>query len=86
MRADAQINNLGDYYVGNRIEVHIPDGQYDGIIIPEGYIIKQFGLSQVNLRTASGQITTVPVQEGARSAAGTEILSGLRDGDVVVMP
>jgi HlyD family secretion protein len=83
--ADAQVDRLGDYFVGDRIRVWITAGSRPGFVIPPDYVTTRFGLDYVSLRTATGIIAT-PVQRGGRTPDGLEILSGLRAGDVLAQP
>lgn len=80
--ADVAVDNLGDYFVGELTRVWISTGKRDAIILPEAYISRRFGVSYVRLKDG----TDVVVQPGAKSEAGIEILSGLRQGDVAVTP
>jgi RND family efflux transporter MFP subunit len=83
--ADAQVDRLGDYFVGDRIRVWITAGSRPGFVIPPDYVTTRFGLDYVSLRTATG-IIAAPVQRGGRTPDGLEILSGLRAGDVLAQP
>lgn len=80
--ADADVADLGSYFVGERVRVQIATGERAMIVIPSGYTINRFGVSFVKL--ASGG--EVVVQPGASVDGGTEILSGLKPGDVIVKP
>lgn len=88
--ADATVEGLGSYFVGERVRVWIAAGTREAIVIPAGYIRTRFGLDYVLLRGPNG-VEEVPVQRGDNrpSAAmpdGIEILSGLHDGDVLAPP
>lgn len=85
--ADATVEGLGSYFVGERVRVWIAAGTRPAIVIPAAYIRTRFGLDYVLLRGPNG-LEEVPVQRGdARPSAtmpdGIEILSGLHDGDVL---
>ncbi len=80
--ADAEVDDLGDYFVGERIRVWIDAGTRRGIVIPPAYVRTRAGLDTVTLRGAG----EIPVQRGQETGDGLEILSGLRDGDVLVTP
>lgn len=91
VQADATAPGLGDYFVGQRIQVWISAGQRPGIVIPASFIETRFGLDYVNLRTANGQSVAVPVQRGAPQPTpsmpdGVEILSGLQPGNILIAP
>ena len=80
--ADVEVQRLGDYFVGERTRVYVTTGRRDTIIIPSGYVFRRAGINFVKLKDGM----TVVVQPGETRAEGVEILSGLKDGDVVVAP
>ena len=86
MVADAEVEGLGDFFVGERVRVTIAADRRPAVVIPAAFLIAGPGLDLVRL--ASGAV--VPVQRGpAREIAGqpgVEILSGLIPGDVLVRP
>jgi RND family efflux transporter MFP subunit len=88
--ADAVVPDLPDRFVGARIRVWIAAGSRAGLVVPETYLVTRFGLDTVQLRR-DGELVEVPVQRGQPHPTpempnGIEILSGLRDGDVLVTP
>lgn len=88
--ADAKVDGLGEYFVGDRLRVWISADPRNAIIVPAGYVSTRFGIDYVNVRHADGTVS-VPVQRGrtlptAEMPDGLEILSGLRPGDVLVRP
>lgn len=88
--ADAEIDGLGDYFVGERARVWISAGKRQTIVIPTDFVFKRFGLDYVRL--ARGSATTdVVVQLGGSASLpdksdGVEVLAGLRVGDAIVRP
>jgi len=89
--ADAEVQNLGDYFVGERTAVWISAGKRTAFIIPEGFSFRRFGLDFVRVKGAGGAVvdTVVQLGEGAvvpGGARGVEVLAGLKDGDVIVRP
>lgn len=89
--ADAIVDGLGGYFVGERIPVWIYTEQRTVVMIPQDYIETRFGLDYVQLQQANGEPRTVVVQRGGRQrsqdgAEHVEILSGLTAGDVLVQP
>ncbi|HLY88509.1 MAG TPA: efflux RND transporter periplasmic adaptor subunit [Acetobacteraceae bacterium] len=84
--ADAQVDDLGNYFVGDRVRVWIDAGTREGFVVPAQYVLTRFGLDYVRLRQSDGAVIETPVQRGALTAAGMEILSGVRNGDVLVAP
>lgn len=89
--ADANVADLGNYFVGDRVLVWINAGMRPGFVIPEGFIETRFGLDYVRIRRPDSSVAETPVQRGERDSAtgvpdGIEILSGVHDGDVLVQP
>ncbi len=80
--ADVEVSGLGDFFVGERIRVWVATDARSALVIPREYIYRHHGLSFVRL--ASG--AEVVVQPGMAVATGVEVLSGVRDGDVLAAP
>ena len=88
--ADAKVDGLGDYFVGERIRVWVSAGKRESIVVPASFIITRFGIDYARLRKDGGVID-VPVQRGRAMPRpdmpdALEILSGLKAGDVLVKP
>ncbi len=81
--ADAEVPDLGDFFVGERVRVMVATGARETIIVPDDFVFRRFGLSYVRRETGGDTV----IQTGP-SHGGTdiEILSGLRAGDVLVRP
>jgi RND family efflux transporter MFP subunit len=62
--ADAVVEDLGDYFVSQRIRVWISAGDRAAFIVPAGFITTRFGVDYVKLRGAAGSDIDVPVQRG----------------------
>ncbi|MDO8608361.1 MAG: efflux RND transporter periplasmic adaptor subunit [Phaeospirillum sp.] len=77
--ADVEVDGLGDFFVGERIPAHVSTGTREAYVIPREAVTRRFGLDTVRLKTGA----EVVVQTGQITAEGIEVLSGLRDGDVV---
>ena len=89
--ADAQVADLGTYFVGDRVRVWIDAGTRPGYVVPASFVTTRFGLDYVRLRRADGSVDETPVQRGITqltpaAADGIEILSGVTAGDVLVKP
>lgn len=87
--ADVEVEGLGDFFVGERTRVWIPVAQRQMIAVPAQAVATRSGVDYVRLALPSGE-AEVPVitgesfeEEGRRF---TEILTGLEEGDRVVMP
>ncbi len=89
--ADARVAGLGDYFVGERVQVWISGGERRTFIVPARYILTRFGLDYARIREPDGAVLDVPVQRGrerprADMPDALEILSGLQPGDILVQP
>ena len=89
--ADAKVDGLGDYFVGERIRVWVSSGARVAYIVPSSFITTRFGIDYARLQAADGKIAEVPVQRGRElprpgETDGIEILSGLKSGDRLVLP
>ena len=80
--ADVEVERLGEYFVGERTRVYVTTGKRESIIIPPEFVFPRAGLNYVKLKNGA----EVVVQPGETRTEGLEILSGLKDGDVVVAP
>lgn len=78
--ADVTVAGLGDFFVGERVRVWVATDERPAFVVPPRYIHRRYGLSFVTL--ASG--VEVVVQPGQAVVGGMEILSGLREGDVLI--
>lgn len=80
--ADVDVDQLGNYFVGERTRVYVATGKRDTIIIPAGYVYRRAGVNFVRLEDGA----EIVVQPGETRPDGVEILSGLDDGDVLARP
>lgn len=80
--ADIDVDGLGDYFVGERTRVYVTTGTRQAFIVPAAAIHRRVNVDYVRLSNG----TDVVVQRGQETADGVEILSGLIDGDVVMVP
>jgi len=84
--ADAKVEGLTDYFVGERIRVWVSGGDRQAFIVPANLIATRFGIDYVRLQPKDGTAIEVPVQRGRETPDGVEILSGIGAGDVLVQP
>jgi RND family efflux transporter MFP subunit len=83
--ADISVDGLGDFFVGERMRVFVPTGARQGIVVPPGYLFRRHGLNYVRIATANAPLAIdTLVQPGQSVKGGTEILSGLIPGDILV--
>ena len=54
--ADAQVADLGNYFVGDRVRVWIDAGTRAGFVVPASFVTTRFGLDYVRLRRADGSV------------------------------
>ena len=80
--ADVTVDGLGDFFVGERIRVMVSTGSRFAYVVPPEYVFYRYGLGYVTLK----DMGAVVVQVGMPTAGGIEILSGVRDGDVLIEP
>lgn len=80
--ADAEVDGLGDFFVGERTRVYVATGKRDALVVPADLVYRRYGVSYAKLKDG----TEVVVQPGLPVEGGIEILSGLNEGDVVVRP
>jgi len=88
--ADAEVADLGDYFVGERALVRIAAGERETFVVPRTYLFKRFGLDYARVATDEGAPLDVVVQLG-QSVDGSdepmvEVLGGLKAGDRLVQP
>ena len=86
--ADAEVSGLGDFFVGERVRVHVATGTRDALVVPPDFVARRLGADFVRLADGS----EAPVQVGgvvpaiAGRPGGLEILSGLTPGEVIARP
>ncbi|MFG1421295.1 efflux RND transporter periplasmic adaptor subunit [Roseixanthobacter liquoris] len=87
--ADVEVAGLGDYFVNERTLVWIPVGKRTVIAVPPEAVATRHGIDYVRVATPDGPLdVAVILGETFPDNGGTrvEILTGLKDGDRVVLP
>lgn len=84
--ADAVVDGLGSYFVGERVRVYLAVDERAAILVPANYLATRYGVDYVRLQHANGSLSDIVVQRGLESADGVEILGGLAAGDLLVQP
>jgi RND family efflux transporter MFP subunit len=86
--ADVEVPGLEDYYVGERTLVRVPVARRMAIMIPAAAVATRSGIDFVTIVAGEGTREVSVVLGGAHGAddGRVEVLSGLREGDTVVVP
>ena len=89
VEADVEVEGLGDYFVGERTLVWIPVGHRQAITLPLAAVTTRHGVDTVRVATDAGETeVAVILGESFAGADGgrVEILTGIHQGDRVVLP
>jgi RND family efflux transporter MFP subunit len=87
--ADAEVEGLGDYFVGERIQAWLAVGARAAIVVPREMIETRFGVDFARIDAGGETPRQVVVRLGPplRDKPGeVEVLSGLHVGDMLVRP
>ena len=87
--ADVEVAALGDYFVNERTLVSIPVGKRTVLAVPSQAIRTVHGVDYVQLATPGGAMDVAVILGEVFEDNGQrriEILTGLRDGDRIVLP
>lgn len=89
--ADATVQELGDYFVNERVRVWVSAGQRKAIVVPTNLIKTKSGIDYAKLWLGNGQSVEVPIQRGQiihrpQQRDSIEVLSGLSSGDKLLVP
>ncbi len=83
--ADALVDGLGSFFVGERVRVYVTVDTRPAILIPADYISTRFGSDYVRILREDG-IREVVILRGEETESGVEVLSGIAAGDELVRP
>jgi RND family efflux transporter MFP subunit len=87
--ADVDVSGIGSYFVNERTLVSIPVGKRSVLAVPPNAVMTLYGVDYVSVAAASGPMdVAVILGETFQSNGETllEILTGLKDGDRIVLP
>lgn len=87
--ADVEVEGIGDYFVNERTLVSIPVGKRRVLAVPSAAIRTVHGVDYVRIATTGGEIDVAVILGEAfedNSQRRIEILTGLHDGDRVMLP
>jgi len=89
VEADVEVEGLDARFVGRRVPVRLPVGERRAILVPEAALTRAGGLDIVEIETDAGEVLGRAVVPGTTAmvegAPWREILSGLEEGDRVVL-
>lgn len=80
--ADVEAPDVGDYFVGERTKVYVSTGERAKTMVPRAFVYRRAGVDYVRLKDGE----EVVVQLGSPLGDDIEILSGVKDGDVLRSP
>lgn len=87
--ADVDVAGIGGYFVNERTLVSIPVGTRTVLSVPPAAVTTQHGIDTVRVSTANGEMDVAVILGESFEDAGqelVEILTGLHDGDRIVLP
>ena len=90
--ADATVDGLGDYFVGERLRVWVSGGERPAFVVPAArYVVTRFGVDYGALPPRMDRARDAGAARRRRVPAaghadGLEILSGVKAGDRLVKP
>ncbi|MCB1492427.1 MAG: efflux RND transporter periplasmic adaptor subunit [Rhodobiaceae bacterium] len=84
--ADAEAAGLENFYVGERALVRVPVSTRLAIVVPEAAVTTRAGVDFVTIKRDSETLDVSVITGSPTGDGDVEILSGLVDGDVVIVP
>ncbi|SFK06228.1 efflux RND transporter periplasmic adaptor subunit [Celeribacter neptunius] len=87
VEADVEVEGLSSRFVGRRVQVRLPVGTYEALMVPQSALTQSGGLDFLMVEADGHTTEHVVVPGNTRLVDGipyVEILSGLEAGDVVV--
>jgi RND family efflux transporter MFP subunit len=86
--ADASVEGLGDFFVGERVRVWVSTEARRSLSVPRRFVRNRHGLDFVRVRASDGGVFEARVQLGRSEVDGAaelvELLSGVAPGDVLL--
>jgi RND family efflux transporter MFP subunit len=84
--ADAEVENLGDLFVGERVKIYAPVGAREVMLIPRAAVTTRSGVDYVRVSRAEGPLDVAIVYAESAEPGMIEVLTGLAPGDKVLLP
>jgi RND family efflux transporter MFP subunit len=80
--ADVEVEGLGDYFVGERVAVYVSTGTRQTFVVPADLLFQRYGVTYARIKGVGDTV----VQVGQAGEGTVEVISGLKDGDVLLKP
>jgi RND family efflux transporter MFP subunit len=84
--ADAEVGELSDYFVGERVQVYAPVGRREALLVPRAAVTTRSGVDYVRVLRPEGPLDVAVVYAASSEPGMLEILTGLAPGDKVQIP
>jgi RND family efflux transporter MFP subunit len=84
--ADAEVENLGELFVGERVKIYAPVGAREVMLIPRAAVTTRSGVDYVRVQRAEGPLDVAIVYADSAEPDKVEVLTGLAAGDKVLVP
>jgi multidrug efflux pump subunit AcrA (membrane-fusion protein) len=84
--ADAEVDKIDNYFVGERVRVFAPVGERKALMIPRAAATVRAGVDYVTLSRPEGPLDVAVVFTDTADPDKIEVLSGLKAGDRIVTP
>jgi RND family efflux transporter MFP subunit len=84
--ADAEVEGLTDFFVGERVQVHAPVGERQALLLPRAAVATRSGVDYVRVLRPEGALDVAVVVADAHQGDMVEALTGLNAGDKVETP
>jgi RND family efflux transporter MFP subunit len=84
--ADAEVEGLADFFIGERVQIHAPVGERQALLIPRAAVATRSGVDYVRILRPEGGLDVAVVVADAHQGDMVEVLTGLKAGDKVETP
>lgn len=79
---EATLNNIESSYIGKLVGAYVKTGEHKGFLIPNEYFISKNGLDFLKLK----DVGEIIIQTGRKDNGLVEVISGLKENDILVSP
>jgi RND family efflux transporter MFP subunit len=84
--ADAEVEGLADFFIGERVQVQAPVGERQALLVPRAAVLTRSGIDYVRILRPEGALDVAVVVADAHQGNMVEVLTGLKAGDKVETP